>query len=371
MSTMIRELLVFTLIFYALAPASIADAQDDADESATKRTSFVALPFAFYSPETKFAAGAGALYSFRPKHNIPEARPSSVRMAATVTQRKQVILALSPELYFKDESYYLLGWFTYYRYPNKFWGIGNDTPDEAEEPFTMNYVRAMLNVQKRVAPGLYIGARYQFEHINFIETTEDGLLQAGTIPGSESGGGAASGLGFIVHYDTRDNVYYPTQGRYYQLAGVFFDDLLGSDYRFNSYVIDLREYRSLFGSHVLAFQTLNAFTGGTPPVQMMAFLGGSYWMRGYYAGRYRDRHMLTFQTEYRFPIAWRFGGAAFAGVGDVADDIDSFRLKEFKYSLGFGARFMFDTRERINVRLDFGFAKGGNAGFYAMVVEAF
>lgn len=352
-------------------PASFVLAQNDQEKADAKRSSFVALPYAFYSPETKFAFGAGSLYSFRVKRSLPQSRPSNVKLGITVTQKKQLIVALVPELYFKNESYYLLAWFTYYHYPDKFWGVGNDLPDSAEEQYSMDYVRTFLNVQKRVAAGLYVGCRYQFEHIELTETAERGALRTGIIPGSEPGGGSASGLGFIVNYDTRDNIYYPKGGRFYQFYGVFFDDILGSDYRFDSFTVDLREYRSVFGDHVLAFQALSMFMGGTPPMQMMALLGGSNWMRGYHFGRYRDKNMIALQTEYRFPISWRLGGAAFAGLGDVAPDIGTFRLKEFKYSLGAGLRLMIDTQEKINVRLDFGFGRYGNNGLYAMVVEAF
>lgn len=366
-----RIFLTILLLLPAFTAAGSARAQDSPAAPDEKRSSLVALPYAFYSPETKFAFGAGSIYSFRPHASPPENRPSSVKIAATFTQKKQLILALTPELYFKNESYYLYGWFSYYHYPDKFWGIGNETPDDAEEGYSMDYVRTFLNLQKRVTRGLYIGGRYQFEHIELIETAADGVLQRGIIPGSEPGGGYASGLGFILNYDTRNNVYYPSGGHYYQAYAVFFDKAIGSDYAFNSLTVDLREYRSLFGNHVLAFQSLNTFISGSPPLQMMALLGGSYWMRGYFAGRYRDRNMITFQAEYRFPIYWRLGAVAFAGLGDVSHEIDTFQLNEFKYSLGFGLRFMFDTQEKINARLDFGFGEDGNTGFYAMVVEAF
>ena len=94
-------------------------------------------------------------------------------------------------------------------------------------------------------------------------------------------------------------------------------------------------------------------------------------MRGYYLGRYRDKNMITFQTEYRFPVGWRFGGVCFLGFGDVANKIADFSPAEFKYSFGLGLRFMFDKQEKINARLDFGYTKDGDLGVYAMVVEAF
>ena len=94
-------------------------------------------------------------------------------------------------------------------------------------------------------------------------------------------------------------------------------------------------------------------------------------MRGYYFGRYRDRNMIAFQTEYRFPLFWRLGGVGFVGFGDVASDMTEFKMNQFKYNVGFGLRFMFDRQEKINARLDFGLCEGGSSGIYAMVVEAF
>jgi outer membrane protein assembly factor BamA len=122
---------------------------------------------------------------------------------------------------------------------------------------------------------------------------------------------------------------------------------------------------------VIALQTYDVFISGEAPFQMLGMLGGSYWMRGYYLGRYRDRNMITAQVEYRFPVWWRFGAVGFAGAGDVASDAGKFRADRFKHSVGCGVRFMFDTRERINARLDFGFGSDDNAGIYAMVLEAF
>lgn len=368
-TTRIPILLCPLLIIALICPVQAQDEQLPVTKE--KRSSLVALPYAFYSPETEFGGGAGALYSFRPAGSLPGNRPSNVKLGITITQKKQLIVALVPELYFRNEAYYLNAWIAYYHYPDKFWGIGNDMPDDAEENYSMDYVRTFLNLQKRVGRGLYVGCRYQFEHIKLTETEDGGLLHPGTIGGSEPDGGLASGLGFIVTYDTRNHIYYPTTGSFHQFYGAYFGDIFGSDYRFSSYTLDLRKYFPLPGEQVCALQAFGMFTGGTVPFQMLALMGGNYVMRGYHFGRYRDENMVALQTEYRFPVFWRFGGAAFAGLGDVAPDIDAFRLKEFKYSLGIGVRFTIDTKERINARLDFGFGRHGNNGFYAMVAEAF
>lgn len=366
---MARNYNYFIAYCMVFAFISASFAQQNTLSDSLNRNSLVALPYAYYTPETKIAFGVGSIYSFRsPGSNLTD-RPSNVKLALTYSQLKQMIISFIPEMYFKNESIFFNGFYTFYKFPDKFWGIGNNTQNSAEENYTPHYLRTFTNVQKRIYPGLYIGLRFQLEYIDLIKTVPDGVLQHKQISGSE--GGLASGFGLIINYDTRNHVYYPTTGNYHQIYAVFFDNIVGSDYKFNHFTFDLRHYFPVNKSHVLAIQSYNIFIHGYPPFQMMGLLGGSYWMRGYYFGRYRDNNMVTFQAEYRFPLFWRFGGVAFAGFGDVAAEPKKFQTKTTKLTFGTGLRFTFDSQEKINARLDFGFGNDGNFGFYAMVVEAF
>jgi len=112
---------------------------------------------------------------------------------------------------------------------------------------------------------------------------------------------------------------------------------------------------------------------GDPPFQSLSLLGDSgkqNLMRGYYRGRYRDKNIIVFQTEYRIPLWWRFGAVAFIGVGNVASAFDMFKIKTVKYSYGAGLRFQLDDKEKINLRIDIGFGKE-TSGFYFTIGEAF
>ena len=93
-------------------------------------------------------------------------------------------------------------------------------------------------------------------------------------------------------------------------------------------------------------------------------------MRGYYSGRYRDNSYVAFQVEYRQFFWWRFGFVAFAGIGDVAEELTKINLHELKTTLGFGLRFIFNEEEKINLRMDVAFGKGTN-GVYFGIEEAF
>ena len=67
---------------------------------------------------------------------------------------------------------------------------------------------------------------------------------------------------------------------------------------------------------------------------------------------------------------WRIGIAAFGGIGQVADKVQSFDSGSFKYDYGFGLRYKINKKENINLRLDMGFTKEGH-GLYIVFAEAF
>jgi outer membrane protein assembly factor BamA len=164
-------------------------------------------------------------------------------------------------------------------------------------------------------------------------------------------------------------VFSPTRGGYSEVRVTFYEPGLGGDFKFLETVADLRWYLAV-GRHVLGVQAYSAAVRGEPPYFKLPKLGGGSRMRGYYEGRYRDRTYTTAQVEYRSSLFWRFGFVAFAAVGDVARNYSDYRLSQFKTSLGFGLRFLFDPKERINVRADFGFGRN-TSGVYFAIEEAF
>ena len=95
-------------------------------------------------------------------------------------------------------------------------------------------------------------------------------------------------------------------------------------------------------------------------------------LRGYFAGRYRDRDLLAFQAEYRAPVWWRIGVVAFGAIGQVQHDLNGFRSDQFHPSLGAGLRFALSPQEELNIRADFGRGFDVNSGgFYLSFGEAF
>jgi len=338
------------------------------DNDRQKTRGLLWLPVIFYTPETGLALGVGGMYYFRPSGTRLTTRPSNIGVFLVYTLKKQFMVDIAPDLYLKNEKYRLEGNIGFSKFVDKFYGIGNETSFDDEENFTSRIARIRIHFLKRLHPKLKFGFRYNFEHNKITEVEEDGKLKNKDILGSE--GGTVSGLGLVMHWDTRDNVFSPSSGNYHQLSATLYRKTLGSDYDFTSYNLDLRRYVSLFSSHVLAFQGCVNFISGDPPFQALSLIGGDETMRGYYLGRYRDKNMIAVQMEYRLPLWKRIGLVGFVGYGDVAAKISHFDLKSFRYSVGLGLRYMLSPKERLNLRLDVGFGEG-TAGVYFTASEAF
>jgi len=354
-------------------PAAGQEAKPDEKVQTKKEViGLVIIPLVFYEPETEWAGGVGGLLTFRTPEQDPASRPSSVYFYAIYTQLHQFAMQVMPAFYLKNEAYLLNGTLTMERYPNKFWGFGADTPDSAVQNYTPRISSLVVSFQKRILARerLYVGLQYQLENQKILQSDAGGSIAQGLVPGNK--GGTVSGLGFILNWDSRNNIFTPSHGSYCQVSTFFNGKTLGSDFTFTSVNVDLRTYmQGLAPSHVLALQAFyQSAVGPAFPFYRYPQLGGAYLMRGYYAGRYRDNYFMAFQAEYRFPVWWRFGMVTFAGLGDVARDLRHINFDEFKYSAGAGLRFKISPKEGATLRADFAFGQG-TTGFYFTANEAF
>ena len=337
-------------------------------EKRPNKTKIVALPIGFYTPDTKIGGGVGGLLTFNFRQDTLGARRSSVTIGAVYTQLNQVLLYFPFQLFPKNQSYWLNGELGYYRYVFNYFGMGNTIPNDYIEKYTAVFPRVRLNLAKKIAPGLFLGIRYTFDDKSITRRDSFGFLERDRPEGWQ--GGRVSGAGLGLNYDTRDQIFYPNRG--YLIESQLYTEggYTGSDFRYDRFAVDAARYWPLKHKSVLALNAAVTLTRGTVPFHQMPNLGGPRRLRGYYEGKYRDRHLVLVQSEYRFPIYKRFSGTAFGGLGWVAPTLSAFALKYTRWHSGAGLRFVLDKAQRINIRADYGFG-AGSSGFYLTVGEAF
>ncbi len=337
---------------------------ESAQDSLKSKSGLAYFPIVYYTPETRLAFGAGVMHLIR---SSPSERPSSFIASLIYTQNKQVMAELSTGFFFERGKYWHTGNFYYYFYPNSYYGIGNDTPDSAKEQYTMQVFRFNPSFLVRTSENLFIGPLIHYESWRMQKTETGRPLSLGTIPGSRST--TVTGVGVLVNYDERDNLFAATSGRFYQAAFIASPEFLGSTFSFTRLQLDAREYFPLGSGQVISAEALIHTTTGTVPFRFLPKLGGQNILRGYFEGRYRDNHMIVLQSEYRTPFWYRFGFALFGGIGEVANRFSRFQLSGMKISYGAGLRFAFIPDERIILRLDYGAGKNSD-GVYITFNEA-
>ncbi len=351
-------------------------------EKEKSKNGFLIIPMIYYTPETDFAFGGSLLYYYRLKSQTVENRPSYFQTHLVYTLNNQLISVANAENYFLGERLHFFERVEVSKYPDYFYGIGNDNPDPVKEKFTSLYTLAEINGQYSIADHIFAGVKWDFGHYNMMDVQDkigeknrfgetsytDAKLKDPSTPGSN--GGTVSGLGIFLRFDSRDRTTYPKHGNFSTVTLTQYHNILGSDYNFKKLTLDIRQYITLYENIIFAFQVFSEFNQGDVPFMFMPAVGGAEMLRGYPEGRYRDKNALFVQNELRFPIFWRFSGAVFFSFGDVFDSHRDISKEMIKYAGGIGIRFAVDTQEKINIRMDYGAtADGGNVYFF--MLEAF
>ncbi len=353
----------------AAAPAQEADVAPATADSVVQgsRGAWVfVLPVIAYAPETKFTLGATAGRSYRFSDD-PRSRPSLFTPVFLVTTRSQLMLWLFGDVWWDDDAWHLAGMTGYSKFPTQFYGVGDDTPEAAEEDVTPTSARLDLSLERAVRPRFYFGPRFEWEHARIVEQADGGLIATGDIPGST--GADLCGLGLTASYDTRDALMYPTHGWFVSVGASRYLDILGGDFVYTRTGVDLRRYVSLGGTRVLALQaTGTSLDHGQAPFQQLARLG----LRGYFESRYLENNVALAQVELRTVLWKRLGAVVFAGASELAADRSGLRLDEARYAAGFGLRVRVgpDGPERTHIRFDYGIGED-DSGFYVNFGEAF
>lgn len=326
------------------------------------------VPIASYKPETRWQIGASVTHIFRTRTGDSITRPSYVRLNFSYSQNRQSSIRPHFDIFTNRNTYNFRGQYLYTDFIENYWGMGNQTKESTKEMYSFRLHRFNLKAARLVLPKLYAGVQLVAEQMDDINAPAGGILLSENVAGNQ--GYFASGMGFTLYWDDRDQVYFPFKGYLIELSNCYYDTWLGSNYRFSNITFDARKYMRLWNENVIAFQSIVNLNYGNVPFRMMAAIGSDSYMRGYYNGRFRDHHMMAAQAELRKTIWGPLSMTAFVGAGSVSR-LTSGLWDQVMPNFGLGLRMKAIPRERINMRLDMGFMADGSRAFYITMNEAF
>lgn len=351
-------------------PAS-KDAVDKPDEEGR----WAAFPVISSSPETSLMFGGVVLRHFRlpgPVHRMKNGnwpRRSSVAVFAAYSLKNQFIASLAPTLYLRGEQWSVSGNINAIFFPSTFYEIGRESRESSAEEYTQRLFSASVEASRTLFSSMRAGLQVAIAHARITEVEMGRVLDRDGVLGSE--GGLIAGVGPVVAWDSRDQNMASQSGSLYQVAANFYPSAIGSEYAFGLVNFSARHFFAITQDHTLALGASGQLGWGDMPFQMMAKLGGDSRLRGYFDARHIDIHGVVAQAEYRVPLYWKIGGAAFAGVGDVAGTLSEFDALDLKYAGGVGLRYALNVEDRVNLRLDVAATGDGDRNLYIAIGEAF
>ncbi len=359
-----------TVMALCVVPRTALAQVDDPSEAVDTSPKWIVLPAVAYSPETSMQfGGLGVVYwtgdttdAVRDGDTL-----SRLGLVGIYTLKRQLLLRALSDLRFQGGAWRVVFETGYERFPDRYFGIGAEPGEGGDEDYDATSIDVGFDLTRRLGRYLHLGPRYRLLSTEVTAFAEGGRFDRGEVPGTR---GVASGLGISATWDQRDHPTDTRAGWYAGGAVVPFNAAFGSDRAFTRIDADLRGYLTLPHAMVLAGQLWTQFNPGSPGFADMAQLGGSDLLRGIYEGHFRDRHAWALQSEWRYPIVWRFRGVAFAGIGDTAPDLAAFDLDGLRWSVGGGLRFVVSESERVSARVDAGYGSG-DWGIYFNVNEAF
>ncbi len=358
-------------------PIGTVAAQDSiADTTAPRpyRSRLTGLPYVAYSPQTKVIFGVAGGYQFKwPGQSLdPGTRPSYLAANFSYTTKGQWTTFAETSLFTPGSRWSLFGRASAGLFPLFYYGVGPRTVAADTNLLGHRFLRLEGKALRRVSGGLYLGPYYRLISIFDVDWQFPARI-APSLPGGA--GGVNSGFGVTVLVDGRNSMTTPTRGHYFQIDALRQARLLGSDFSYSHVALDARTYVPVRrGRDVIALSAYGQFNGREVPIQAMAMLSNAtslFVMRGVYLGRFRDRHQLVGQADYRGHLKGRFGYVVFGSAGNVFGGPGNDLFDEFKFTYGAGLRFNLNPADPLNLRVDYTLTSFGSGGLSIGATEAF
>lgn len=329
------------------------------------------IPIFYYTPETKYAGGALLIQNFGPER---EGRTSQITGVATLTANGQYMFNMAPRYFAEDGRGEMSGLVSYRYFPSKYFGRGPDVAiDEKGEDYVERAVD--LGFSQSLALTTSWNARWglQYDRREILESVTGGLVATeNLVTGTRmESPGASAGL----EWDRRDFAQSPRSGAWhrFQLTRLLPQDLDGKANlnAVDRLEADLRWYvprreGAVTWAHQLSFTEV---TGEVVPFQYLPSVGGGSRLRGYYAGRFRDRALALAQSEWRREFRDRWTGTAAVGVGRLAGHAHEWGEARDLWTGAVGVQYLLNRKGRTKIRADLGF--GHRPSFYLLLGDAF
>ena len=247
-----------------------------------------------------------------------------------------------------------------------YYGPGPDSQVEGESAYRLE--RTSFDADAAFKPVDFLRLGFTGGYLQFNvgpgppgDPSADQVYSPGITPGVRRQTDFLRAGGF-VEVDYRDIVGGPRSGGFYSARFLYYDDQRIDLHTFRRLDLEVQQYIPFFNDkRVFALRGRTAMTwsidGQSVPFYMQPYLGGSEDLRGFRTYRFYDDNHVILNAEYRWESFPGLDMALFFDAGKVTPRRTQINLHDLEVSYGIG--FRFNARNKVFLRLDFGFSREG------------
>lgn len=349
--------LFISLMFFNLSPWAGAD---------EKPKNYAVAPILVSNPAIGNGIGVTGMYFFDIGKSEGTGPRSLIQPLVAYTDNKSYFGGLLSTLYLREDRIRLTGGVLGAKVNNEY---RDPRPGMGDAKFATHLGAFYAQLQFWVKEHLFLGGQFKLVNTRFSpedEASRDYLEFVGAEDKTNTG------IGPVLTYDTRDNIHYPCSGTLAAVKIFSMFEGLGNEETYHTVEGELNRYLQLVPAHVLALRAYGRTGTTNTPYSDKSRLGMRSDLRGFKSGETIGLTLADVQAEYRWQFRPRWGVVLFGGIAKLWDDDTKEIIQEdYYYSGGLGLRFMINTEQRVNFRIDFALANGDNQGFYVGIGEAF
>jgi len=333
-------------------------------QAAARARNFAVAPIVVSNPNIGNGLGATGMYFFDIGERDAGGLRSSAQLVGAYTDTDSYFGGALTNLHLQHDRIRCLAGVFHARVNNEY-----RDPEGGEADFSTSVLALYGQATHRLWRHWFLGGQVLVSDLQYEPDTAEDADYLERVGAADA---TAVGIGPVLQYDTTDNPYYPSSGTLAEIKGFYKPDAWGNEEDYAVADAAVNHYIQLVEDHILALRAYGRTGTSDTPYSDKSRLGQRSDLRGFKSGEITGRTLAAGQVEYRWQFTERWGAVAFGGMSKLWDDeLEELITKDLYYSGGVGIRFMINTDQKINFRVDAAVGNGDNKGIYVGIREAF
>jgi len=315
-----------------------------------KNTGFVFFPFYTKVDEENSAYGLDTMYYFRRQKEPPLSKPSYLRGVISAGSDSYASIDAAYNSYWKSEFNHFYSSVGFERRRANYYQPLIENPLLLGEFISSQTVLEVM-YRQRFSTLSYMGIKFEFQNSELYSKNPATSFNSRSNSVYGLDGGHVSGLGFVWSSLEPGGVFSSLRGFDFDTSNTFYLNYFGSNFNFGIHKVDIRENVFITGAQVLLLKFYGRFITGDPPYSSLSTVGEMF--RAYSIDKYRDRHFMGMNAEYRILFISDITIRGFFGLGYHSSSFSKFKLNNDLPCYGAGLSFVLNKELGINAGLEY------------------